>query len=74
VDRLPALSGRQVLRILEKAGFHSVARRGSHVKMRRGDTVVTVPVHANRPLKRPTLMGILKDAGLTIDQVLTLLR
>jgi len=42
--------------------------------MRRGETIVIVGGHANRPLKRATLMGILKDAGLGIEQAWELLR
>jgi predicted RNA binding protein YcfA (HicA-like mRNA interferase family) len=74
VDRLPALSGREVVRLLQRAGFRVVSQRASHVKMRRGDSVAIVPVHGNRPLKRATLMGIFKDAGLTLEEVWGLLK
>ena len=74
MDRLPALSGREVVRVREKAGFHRVSQRASHVKMRREEDVAIVPVHGNRPLKRTTLMGIFKDAGLTLEDVWGLLK
>jgi predicted RNA binding protein YcfA (HicA-like mRNA interferase family) len=32
-----------------------------------------VPVHANRDLKRGTLAGILKDAGLSVEEFCRLL-
>jgi len=73
MGRTPALSGREVVRLLERAGYRVVNQRGSHVKLRRADLTITVPVHANRPLKRPTLMAILKDAGLSGADVRRLL-
>lgn len=33
--RLPALTGREVIRALERAGFEVVRQKGSHVRMRR---------------------------------------
>ena len=74
MDRIPALDGREVVRLLGKAGFRRVSQRSSHVKMRRDDRIVIVPVHGSRPLKRSTLMGIFRDAGLTLDQVWALLK
>jgi len=73
VGRIPALSGRQLIRVLEKAGFRVLRQRGSHVKLRKADIVVVVPVHGTKSLKRPTMMGILKDAGLSHDEVTRLL-
>jgi predicted RNA binding protein YcfA (HicA-like mRNA interferase family) len=48
-------------------------QRSSHVKLRKADVVVVIPVHGNKSLKRPTMMGILKDAGLSPDEVAHLL-
>ncbi len=73
MGRIPALSGRQLIRLLERAGFRVLQQRGSHVKLRKADVVVVVPVHGNKSLKRPTMMGILKDAGLSPDEVARLL-
>ena len=58
---------------LRRAGFSVKGQKGSHVKLRRGDTVVTVPVHGSKDLKRPTVHGIIKDAGLTVEDFIELL-
>lgn len=71
--RLPAMTGREVRAVLTKAGFRQVGQRGSHVKMRRGDVVVTVPCHANQALYRPVMMAIFKDARSTVEDVQRLL-
>jgi predicted RNA binding protein YcfA (HicA-like mRNA interferase family) len=42
----PLLSGRQVLKALERLGFVEIHRKGSHVKMKHGDgRVIVFPSH-----------------------------
>ncbi len=64
MTRVPALGGWDIVRALEKAGFQTVRQKGSHVRMRRPDAVLSpsrfIPVRisdvascASRP--RPTL-------------------
>jgi predicted RNA binding protein YcfA (HicA-like mRNA interferase family) len=65
---LPVLSGQEVIGMLERLAFERVRQRGSHVVMRRGSTGCVVPLHA--ALKRGTLAGIIRQAGLTKDEFL----
>ena len=53
--------GAEVIRALERLGFRLVRQRGSHVMLRNGVVGCVVPVH--RELKRGTLSGILRQAG-----------
>jgi predicted RNA binding protein YcfA (HicA-like mRNA interferase family) len=72
----PALTGRDVVRALQKAGFVVIRISGSHHRLEHpGDPsrTTTVPVHAGKTLKRGTLRGIIKQAGLTVDEFLALL-
>jgi predicted RNA binding protein YcfA (HicA-like mRNA interferase family) len=69
--RLPVVSGRETLRALEKAGFTEISQRGSHVKLRRGNRTVIVPLH--RELAPGTLRSVLRQADLTIEQFTALL-
>jgi len=64
---LPVISGAQLIRVLERLGWEVVRQRGSHVRLRHPDrrTFLVVPLH--RELKRRTLRGILRDAGLDVD-------
>lgn len=57
-----------MIRSLERLGFKQVRQRGSHIVMRRGAMGCVVPMHAE--LKRGTLMGILRQAGLTVEEFL----
>lgn len=46
MSRLPHLTGSEVVRTLQKAGFEIVRQRGSHIYMRHADGRATVvPVH-----------------------------
>ena len=72
--KLPQLSGKELIKKLQKAGFIATRQKGSHVRLERraGDklTKLTVPLH--NPLKKGTLLRIIKDAGLTPGQFLNL--
>jgi predicted RNA binding protein YcfA (HicA-like mRNA interferase family) len=67
--KLPLLSGRQVLRALERLGFVEAHRRGSHVKMVHPDgRIIVFPYHDE--VDRYTLKGALSDASVDIDEFL----
>jgi predicted RNA binding protein YcfA (HicA-like mRNA interferase family) len=67
VTRLPSLTPRQLIRALKRAGFRVINVEGSHYSLSHPtepSVVITVAYH-NKDLKRGTLMGILKQAGLS---------
>lgn len=72
---LPVVSGRQVVRALERIGYRVVRQRGSHIRLR--DEVnldhppVTVPDH--KTIKPGLLRHILRDVNLTVEEFTTLL-
>lgn len=71
MSRLPAVSGRQVVRALERAGFVLARIKGSHHVMEHPNhpaRTATVPVHGPTPLRKGTLHAILKQVGLTADE------
>ena len=72
MPRLPVVSGRQVVRALEKLGFVEVRQRGSHVVMRNGARGTAVPLH--REIATGTLSAILRQCELTEAQFRDALR
>lgn len=68
MPKLPILSGAEIIRMLERLGFEQVRQRGSHVVLRRGDVGCVVPLH--KEVKTGTLAGLLRQAGVTIDELL----
>jgi len=67
MPRLPALRATQVVRALENAGFHRVRQKGSHLQLRRGNLLVTVPMHRG-DLKTGTLRSIIRQARMSVEE------
>lgn len=75
MTRLPILNARKLIRALESAGFERVRQRGSHLRLRHPDgRLVTVPVHAGQDIGQGLLRKIVRDAELTTQELLDLLR
>lgn len=67
--RLPLLSGKKVVKKLEKAGFIFVRQVGSHLILRRElSPRLTLSVPNHRELKKGTLRNILRQAGITVER------
>lgn len=73
--KLPRITGREVVRALERAGFVFDRQHGSHVILvhPQNRKRVSVPVHAGKIIKPGTLKGILDDAGLSAEEFTPLL-
>jgi predicted RNA binding protein YcfA (HicA-like mRNA interferase family) len=71
----PRVSGAEVIRALGKLGFEQVRQRGSHVVLKRTDATgvrgCVVPMHAE--LATGTLRGVLKQAGVSVEEFMNLL-
>ena len=75
MTRLPVITSRQLLRALARAGFFVHRTSGSHFLLRHqtdSKRTVTVPYHA-ADIKSGTLRSILKQAGLTVEELIQLL-
>ena len=74
--RLPALTARDVICALGRAGFVVTRSKGSHhrpVHATNPNRATTVAVHKGRDIPRGTLGDIIEQAGLTVDEFLDLL-
>ncbi|MGH9069413.1 MAG: type II toxin-antitoxin system HicA family toxin [Acidimicrobiales bacterium] len=72
-ERLPVVSGAQLVAALGQVGWETVRQRGSHVRLKHPgrDIALVVPLH--RELRRGTLAAIVRDAGLTREELRRLL-
>jgi len=68
MSKLPVISGRECLRALEKTDFYLKRQKGSHMILRRDDPFTQVVVPAHKVLDRGTLRGIIRQAGLNVDE------
>ena len=75
MSRLPVVSGREVVRAFEKLGYRVDRQRGSHIQLRQDEAPfrrLTVPDH--REIGRGLLRALIRDAGLTVEEFVALLR
>jgi len=76
MPKLPVISGKEVVKALDKAGFEIVGRKGSHIRLKKKTPIKTyiviVPFHPE--IKKGTLKSILRQAGLTTNEFIKLLR
>lgn len=56
-------NSRKLLQKLKAAGFEEVSKKGSHLKLRKGDRTVILP-HPKKDLPLGTVRNIYKQAGL----------
>ena len=70
MPKLPGVNHRRAVRALEKAGFR-IVNQGKHIAMSDGIRIVTIPRH--NPVNEYTMGGLVRDAGLTIEQFKKLL-
>ncbi|SHK96794.1 Predicted RNA binding protein YcfA, dsRBD-like fold, HicA-like mRNA interferase family [Nocardiopsis flavescens] len=70
-SHIPVTSGPKLVRALERAGWEHVSTKGDHAKLRKGGERVVVPLH--KELKRGTTIGILRQAGMSPQELRDLL-
>lgn len=73
MSKLPQISGQECVKALYKAGLTVRRQRGSHIILRRDDPFAQVVVPDHKQLDRGTLRGIIRQAGLTIDEFVDLI-
>ncbi len=76
MQKLPRLSGKEVIKALSKVGFAIARQKGSHVILTKqteaGKKAVVVPNH--KEVDKGTLLEIIRQAGLTKEEFLDLCR
>ena len=71
MPKIPGINHLRAVRALERAGF-SILRDGKkHIVMSDGTRFLTIP--SNNPVNAFTMGGIVRDAGLTVDEFKKLL-
>lgn len=74
MSALPRVSGREVVKALQKAGYEKDRQRGSHIVLRHTTPPhrrITIPDH--REVTKGMLRAIIRQAGLTVDEFKALL-
>jgi predicted RNA binding protein YcfA (HicA-like mRNA interferase family) len=72
VPKLPILSGNELITALKREGFEIVRQKGSHVALKKDAFRTVVPLHDE--LAKGTLMAIMRQCGLSKDDLINLLK
>jgi len=68
VSKLPrGMSGTEVVKALQRAGFYIKRRKGSHIVLRRDNPFAQVVVPDHKSIDTGTLASILDGAGLSVE-------
>ena len=70
MPKIAGVNHLQAVKALEKAGF-KIVRQGKHIVMSNGNRILTIP--RNNPVNAYTMGGIVRDAGLSVEEFRNLL-
>ncbi len=71
--KLPVVSGAQLIKAFGKLGYYIRSQQGSHIHLRHPiHPPLTIPNH--REIARGTLRAIIRQAGLSLDTFIDLLK
>ncbi len=70
MPKLPGVNHQDAVRALQKAGFQILCQ-GKHIVMGKAERRLTIPRH--NPINAITMGGIIRDAGLSIEEFKVLL-
>jgi len=75
-EKLPVISGKDFIKLLESIGFSIIRINGSHHRLKHPDgRVTTVPIHKNDSLPKGLLRKILReDIELTVEALHKLIK
>ncbi|MFA5854734.1 MAG: type II toxin-antitoxin system HicA family toxin [Candidatus Gracilibacteria bacterium] len=71
MPKLPIIKPKELVKIFKKLGFVDYRQKGSHLIMiHLGKTKqIVIPIH-NKPLKKGTLAGILRQAEISVEDLI----
>jgi predicted RNA binding protein YcfA (HicA-like mRNA interferase family) len=73
MSKLPIVSGKQVIKALQKIGYYVRDQKGSHIHLRHPNKIpLTVPNH--REIAGGTLWTIIANAEVSVEEFIELLQ
>jgi predicted RNA binding protein YcfA (HicA-like mRNA interferase family) len=65
---VPVVKPKRLVAALKRLGFYEVRQRGSHLQLKRGNLLVTVPVHPG-DIEPRVLRSILRQAHVSVEDL-----
>jgi len=73
MTKLPILTAKELIKILEKAGYFVARQKGSHIRMYHEEKdSITIPNH--KIIGRGLLKKILRDANISVAELIKLIK
>ena len=69
MNKLPQISGSDLVHALQKFGFRVRRQQGSHIIMRRDNPFGQTVVPNHRQIDRGTLRAILRQTGISVEEL-----
>ena len=69
---LPAMQGREVVKVLTRMGWEVARQRGSHIILVKSGSLATLSVPDHHEVARGTLRSLIRAAGITVQEFLDL--
>jgi predicted RNA binding protein YcfA (HicA-like mRNA interferase family) len=70
--QVPVLSGKDVRKAFENDGWELARQRGSHMILVKEGSMATLSVPNHKTVAKGTLRSLIRAAGLTVDEFLSL--
>jgi predicted RNA binding protein YcfA (HicA-like mRNA interferase family) len=74
MGRLARISGKEAVKAFQKAGWQLAGQMGSHVVLSRPGVRVNLSIPQHKELSVGTLRSLIRNSGMTVEEVLALLR
>jgi predicted RNA binding protein YcfA (HicA-like mRNA interferase family) len=74
MQKVPLLSGREVVKVFRRLGWEIARQRGSHIILVKEGHIATLSVPDHNEVARGTLRSLIARAGLTIEEFLNVLK
>lgn len=68
MPEVPIVRPKKLVNALKRMGFYEVRQKGSHLQLKRGNLLVTVPLHSG-DVSPGIVRSILRQARLSIEQL-----
>jgi len=76
MHKLPAITGKDLIKFLESIGFKVIRMKGSHVRLKNEEgKAITVPLHGSETLPKGLLRKIIReDLEISLEEFLILFK
>ena len=74
MQKLPLLSGWEVVKVFERLGWKVASQKGSHIILVKEGNIATLSVPDHHEVARGTLRALISRAGITIEEFLSAMK